>query len=195
MMKFATLSIVVLAVAFTAAPVLSIADSGAPKQDTMVITDSVHAQATVTGIKKKQRELTLRGESGDEIVVIAGKEVRNFDQIKKGDIVEVDYQLAAASRLEKISDTNIAVDATVVERAPAGAKPGMDVMQTTSIVAKVLKIDPKSRLLTVQGPQGGIVTVQVPASIKAFDSLKKGDSISAVYTEAVAISVRTPAKK
>jgi len=39
------------------------------------------------------------------------------------------------------------------------------------------------------------VTVAVPADMKTFDSLKKGDKISAEYAEAVAISVKTPAKK
>jgi hypothetical protein len=39
------------------------------------------------------------------------------------------------------------------------------------------------------------VSVKVPDDMKSFDSLKKGDKISAMYTEAVAISVKTPAKK
>ena len=174
MNKSAALSIALSIAAFTAVPGLSIADSGAPAQDTTIITDTLRAQATVSSINKKKREIGLRGERGEEIVLIAGAEVRNFDQISKGDVVEVDYHRAAASRLEKASDTNMAVDAIAVERAPAGAKPGLETIQTTSIVAKVLVVDPKERLLTIQGPQGGIVTVQVPASIKAFDSLKKG---------------------
>jgi hypothetical protein len=59
----------------------------------------------------------------------------------------------------------------------------------------VLEIDTKARLVTLQGPKGGIVTIEVPADVKAFDALKKGDKVAAVYAEALAISVKTPAKK
>jgi hypothetical protein len=161
----------------------------------IVLTDSVTATATIVDVKKKEREITLRDEQGNEFSMIAGEEVRNFDRIKKGDIVVVEYHRAAATALEKLSDTNVASQTTDIARAPAGAKPGVAAMQTSSIVATVLEIDKEKRLLTVQGPRGGIVTVTVPADMKGFDSLKKGDKISAVMTEAVAISVRSPDKK
>ena len=186
----------VFAAVLAAAPAVTLAaDPATTKEGAIVVTDSAYAKATIVDIKKKERKLTLRDERGNELVVVAGPEVRNFAQIKKGDIVEVEYHRAAATKLEKASDANIAGKAETIERAPAGAKPGMVATQTSSIVATVLEIDQKNRLLTVQGPQGGIVTVKVPADMKAFDSLKKGDQISAVYSEAIAISVRTPTKK
>ena len=197
MTKVLHLFYVAVAVVFAAAPAVSMAvEQDSAKSGAIVVTDSVSVKVTVVDIKKKERKLTLRDESGAEFVVIAGDEVRNFAQIKKGDIVEVEYHRAAATTLEKVSGTSAAgQQATAVERAPAGAKPGAWAMQTKSIVATVLAIDAKNRLLTVQGPQGGIVSVKVPDDMKSFDSLKKGDKISAMYTEAVAISVKTPAEK
>ena len=200
MFKVSHLFYVAVAAVFATAPVASMAaekaaEKPAAKNGAIVLTDSVSAKATIVNIKKKERELTLRDEKGVEHVMIAGDEVRNFAQIKKGDIVEVEYRVAVATALEKASDTNIAGQTSAVERAPAGAKPGMAAMQTRTIVATVLEVDAKNRLLTAQGPKGGIVTVKVPADMKTFDSLKKGDKISAVYSEAVAISVKSPAKK
>jgi nitrous oxidase accessory protein NosD len=196
MFKVSHLFYVAVAAVFAAAPVASMAAEQAPaKSGAIVLTDSAYAKATIVNIKKKERELTLRDEKGAEFVVIAGDEVRNFAQIKKGDIVEVNYQVAVATGLEKASDATVAGQTSAVERAPAGSKPGMAAMQTRTIVATVLEIDAKNRLLTAQGPRGGIVTVKVPAEMKTFDSLKKGDKISAVYSEAVAISVKSPAKK
>jgi hypothetical protein len=184
------------AIGFAAASALSMAaDQGDAKGGAVVVTQSGHAKATVVDIKKKERELTLRDEQGNEVVVVASNKIRNFAQIEKGDVIEVDYQRAAASELEKISDTNAASATTDVQRAPAGAKPGMRARHTSSIIATVVEIDLQKRLLTVQGPKGGIVTIEVPAAMKAFDSLKKGDKISAVYTEAIAISVKSPEKK
>jgi hypothetical protein len=187
---------IVFAAAFVSAPALLQAAEPAPaKSGAIVLTDSASAKATVVNINKKERQLTLRNEQGDEMVMVAGEEVRNFAQIKKGDIVEVDYRVAVASALEKASDATIAGQQSAVTRAPAGAKPGMTASMTKTIVATVLDIDVKNRLLTAQGPKGGVVTVKVPAEMKSFDSLKKGDKISAIYSEAVAISVKTPEKK
>ena len=189
MTKTLHLFFIAAAVAFATAPAVSMA------ADPIVVSDSVSAKATIVKVDKKTRELTLRDEQGNEQTVVASKEVRNFDQIKKGDVLEVEYHRAAASSLQKVGDTNAAGQTTEVERAPAGAKPGMVAMHTSTIVATVLEVDAKNRLLTVQGPRGGIVTVVVPPDMTAFDSLKKGDKISAEYAEAVAISVKTPAKK
>jgi hypothetical protein len=184
------------AIGFAAASALSMAaEQGDAKGGAVVVTQSAHAKATVVDIKKKERELTLRDEQGNEVVVVASNKIRNFAQIEKGDVIEVDYQRAAASELEKISEMNSASATTDVQRAPAGAKPGMRARHTSSIIATVMEIDLQKRLLTVQGPKGGIVTIEAPASMKAFDSLKKGDKISAVYTEAIAVSVKSPEKK
>lgn len=189
MSKVSTLFFIAVAFAFSATPSVSIA--GEP----IAVADSVYINATIVKVNKNERAITLRDEHGNEEEVLVSEEVRNFDQIKEGDVLEVEYHRAAASTLQKITDASSAGKSLEVERAPSGAKPGMAAMQTSTIVATVLEIDTKARLLTVQGPKGGIVTVVVPTDIKSFDDLKKGDKISAEYGEAVAISVRTPAKK
>jgi hypothetical protein len=177
------------AVVFAAAPAVSMA------ADAIVLTDSVTLKATIVKVDKKKRELTLRDEQGNQEVVAVSDEVRNFNQIKKGDVLEVEYHRAAASALQKAGDATSAGQTTEMERAPAGAKPGMTAMHMSTIVATVLDVDTAGRLLTVKGPKGNVVTILVPADMKAFDSLKKGDKITAEYGEAVAVSVRTPEKK
>lgn len=193
MLKSLHLSFLILV--FLIVPGLTIATEQDSIGGTIVVSDAVSANVTIVDINKKDRKLTLRNEDGAEMVMIAGEEVRNLDQIKKGDIVEVEFVRAAATALEKLSDTNIVGKTTEVARAPAGAKPGVTATHTSSIVATVLEIDTGKRLLTVQGPGGGVVTLTVPVEMTLFDSLKKGDRISAVLTEAIAISVRSPEKK
>ena len=178
-----------IAIAFAAAPAISLA------ADPIVVADSVSAKATIVKVNKKTRELTLRDEQGHEETVVASKDVRNFNQIKKGDVLEVEYHRAAATALEKVGDTTEAGESTDVKRAKAGEKPGMMAVHTRTIVATVLDVDPSNRLVTLKGPKGGIVTVEVPADMPNFDTLKKGDKVSAEYAEAVAISVKTPEKK
>jgi hypothetical protein len=193
MNKFIAFLAAIFAIVLTAVPTPSVAESA--KHDTIVISNTVRVQATIVAINKRERKLTLRRPDGHVVVFRAGKEVRNFKQLNKGDIVVVLYQEAAASKLKKISSADMAGESSVVTRAPKGAMPGMSAMRTSTIAAKVLDVDTEQRLLTVEGPRGGIVTIKVPCGMKTFDSLKKGDYISAVYTEAVAISVHKPGKR
>lgn len=184
-----------LAMLFAVAPGLSAAESQTTQGGAMVLSDSIDAKATVVKVNSKTREITLRNEQGEEVTVVASKEVRNFKQIKKGDIVEVNYHVAVATRLEKAESATAAGQATTIERAPAGSKPGAMATHTESIVATVEEIDHAKRILAARGPRGNVAIVKVPPEMKAFDQLKKGDRIMAVYSEAIAISVKTPPKK
>ncbi len=46
--------------------------------------------------------------------------------------------------------------------------------------------------MTLELADGTKVTTKVDKSVKAFDTLKVGDSVHARYTEAIAISVERP---
>ncbi len=63
----------------------------------------------------------------------------------------------------------------------------------TTIVGTVTAIDAETQMVTVRGPDGNEVDLKVedPAKLK---NVKTGDLVKATYTEAVAISVSTPAK-
>lgn len=189
MTKILQLFLIAIAYIFLATPAVSFAS------DPIMISESISAKATIVKVNKKTRELTLRDDQGNEETVIASDEVHNFNQIKKGDVLEVEYHRAAASVLQKVGDTTSAGESLDVKRAEPGEKPGMMALHTKTIVATVLDVDTQNRLLTVKGPKGNVVIVEVPDDMKAFDSLKAGDKISAEYAEAVAISVKTPAKK
>ena len=47
--------------------------------------------ATITAIDPKTRGVTLKGPQGNEVVIVAGPEVKNFAQMKVGDNVDVQY--------------------------------------------------------------------------------------------------------
>ena len=189
------LSYLVIAGLFLGTSAATVAAEQGNGSGEIVISDTMHASATVVKVNKKTREITLKNAEGEETTFVAGKQVRNFNQIKKGDVVEVEYHVSAASELKKASDADMAGSAEGIARAPAGQKPGVAVMRTSTIVASVVQIDKAKRLVAVKGPKGNIVVIKVPAKMKAFDELKVGDNIVAQLTEALAISVKTPAKK
>ena len=64
-------------------------------------TRTVRVSATVTAIDKATRTLTLKGADGKTFPLVAGPEVRNFDQIQVGSEVVVGYLEALAIELKK----------------------------------------------------------------------------------------------
>lgn len=158
------------------------------------VAQAAEIQATVTAIDKEKRTLTLKGPQGNTRTLKVGPEARNFDQVKVGDMLTVSYVEALTIKLEKAEGAKPGKTVTEeLKRAAPGEKPGGMVSSQTTIVGTVVAIDGRTKMVTVQGPEGGEVDIKAedPAKLK---HLKIGDLVRATYTEAMAISVKTPAK-
>jgi Cu/Ag efflux protein CusF len=85
-----------------------------------------------------------------------------------------------------------AVLAWPVAAQEKGAKGGQMKMgsQTASVTATVEAIDSAKRELTLKGPEGNVVVLGVPDSVKRFNEIKVGDRLTFKYTEAVALEVK-----
>ena len=189
----AVIGIVVVAVAFGG---VALAQTGAVAVGTApgkgIIAQTVKATATITAIDKATRDVTLKGPQGNELVVTAGPEVKNFASLKVGDQVDVQYVEALTLELKK--GGGMKVEKT--EKAGAvGAKPGETpagvVGRQVTVVGDVIALDAATRTVTVKGPQRTVeLKVRDP---EQFKLIAVGDQIQATYTEALALSV-TPAK-
>ena len=156
------------------------------------IGDAVVITAKVLAIDKKDRILTLLGPKENVVDVVVGKEARNFDQVKVGDELKITYYESVAIYLGKPGTQPEEDAGMVVARSAKGEKPGGYAVGAVDVSATVVGIDKKKRTLTLELPEGNVVTTEVDKSVKAFDSLKVGDSIHARLTKAIAISVETP---
>jgi hypothetical protein len=155
----------------------------------------VTASAAVTAIDKATRTVTLKGPQGNSFRVVAGPEVRNFDQIKVGDELVVTHAEALSLELKK-GGTAIRerVESSDAARAPAGDKPGAAAARTVTVTADVVAVNPRAQTITLRGPEQ-TVDLRVPDK-KQFAMVKVGDQVQAKYTEAVAVSMEpAPAKK
>jgi hypothetical protein len=154
----------------------------------VAMAQTVKATVTITAIDAATRAVTLKGPKGNEMVVTAGPEVKNFAQLKVGDQVNVEYVESLALELKKGGGAPVA--ATVKEGA-AGAKPGerpAGIMgRQVTVVADVIDVNAETQMVTLKGPQR---TIEVKArDPEQFKLIKKGDQIQATYTEAMAIAV------
>jgi hypothetical protein len=155
---------------------------------------TVKASASVTGIDKASRTVTLKAASGESFDVVAGEEVRNFDQIKVGDEVVVQYVRALTLEVKKGGASGPAKEEKDAVRAKKGEKPGGAVGRQVTVMADVTDVNPKEKTITLKGPKGNTVVLDVQ-NPEQFKAVKKGDKVQAVYTEALAVSVEPGAKK
>jgi propanediol utilization protein len=158
------------------------------------IVEAAELSAKVVGIDKATRTVTLKGPKGNVVDVVAGDEVKNFDQIKLGDFVVARYVQALTLELRKTKGAGGDVKVTEgAVRAKPGEQPAAAVGRQVTAIADVTAVDPKKKTITLKGPRGNVVELNVQ-NPDQFKVVKKGDQVEVTYTEALAMSVE-PAPK
>lgn len=151
-------------------------------------TSTARASAVITHLDKNTRKLTLKRPNGQVFDVVAGSEVRNFDQIKVNDSVNIEYIRSLTLDLKKPGETAAASSSDLLARSEPGQKPGGVAATAITIVADVIDVNPANKTITLQGPKGNIVELDVN-NPDQFKVVKKGDKVEVTYAEAVAIAV------
>ena len=153
-----------------------------------VITSTVDVTATVEAIDLATRTVTLKGAKGKSVTLAVDEQARNLDQVKVGDLVVVKYVEALSLELKKGGGGAVSrTEAETGVRAEPGQKPGAGVGRKVTVLADVVAVDQKNKLVTLRGPKQTVdLRVQDPEQLKL---IKKGDQIQATYLEAVAVAV------
>ncbi len=145
--------------------------------------------ARIEGVDAETRMLTLQAPDGRNVEYVADDDVRNFDQIEVGDMVELN--VLQSLRLELVTAGTDAKPEgkTAMARAEPGVKPGAAVGSRVTFMTDVVRVDREANVISLKDPDGSVVDfdVQNPAQ---FDVVKVGDKVRATYTEAIALEVR-----
>jgi hypothetical protein len=159
------------------------------------IVHMVEISTQVVGIDKTARSMMLRGSGGKTVEVVAGDEVRNFDQIKLGDVVRARYMEAVVLKLEpsKGPPGDVSVSEGSSQAKP-GEQPAISGRRQITAIAEVTDVDPTESTITLKGPEGKEVTLDV-RNPDQFKVVKKGDRVEVTYTQAVALSVEPASAK
>ena len=162
--------------------------SGALPQPKAEKTGIAHASVEVASIDKTARKITVKMPNGEKAQIQVPTDVQEFDKLKVGDKIDVDYMQSVA-----LGFLPQGTKPSVTERAAAG--PGMAGRQM-SVSAEVIKVDPANNQVTFKGPKGThrIVTVQDPDLQARLPNLKPGQVIVLQYTEAVATAIQPTEK-
>jgi len=161
--------------------------------------ESMTIHAKITAMDPATRAVTLAGASGSRVTVTAGPNVR-LEMLKVGDTVNAQYYRSVAFMVAPPSGGNAAPTSndqiTQALARPVDAPGGVGI-RTTQVQGTVVGIDLADNTVDVVNPSGGgVYTLHVtdPARIPMLTSLKVGDTITAVVSQVVAVSI-DPAPK
>ena len=157
------------------------------------ITNTAKITASVEAIDSAARTVTLKGPRGKVVTLAVGPEVKNFAQVKVGDMVVVRYAEALSLELKKRGkELRQRSEREGSATAQPGERPGGAAGRQITVIADVTAVDRKKRVVTLRGPKQTVdLKLRDPEQIKL---VKVGDQVEATYQEAIAISVE-PAPK
>ncbi|CAN1516094.1 hypothetical protein MCEREM21_00978 [Burkholderiaceae bacterium] len=158
------------------------------------VAEGVQFQGKFKSIDPKTRQVVIVGPNGNEFKTVLGDEVKNFNQIKVGDIVTLTHVEILVADIKKPSKVEIRerVETEKAVRAKLGDKPAAAIERQVSIVADVTAVDDKKGTLTIRGATRTLdIRVKDPSVLKG---VKVGTQIEAMVTEIIAIEVTAPKK-
>jgi len=154
-------------------------------------------KATVKSIDLPTRHVVITTADGQDHEFVVGKQARNLPQVKVGDDVIVQYQEALAVEVNEADPTKPLpqpTEAVATDRSEAGKKPEGVVARTVTLSGTVEAIDLNKKVATIKGSGGNTVevTMQHP---ERWQNVKVGDTVTAKYSEALALSVQPAGPK
>jgi hypothetical protein len=136
-----------------------------------IMVESARNPATVKAIDLSSRTITLQFPDGTSATCEAGPGVKNFGKIQAGD------------KVKATMTKDLAIYILDNGRLPDGPT-----AESLGINAKVLKVDPSYRLLTLQYPDGRRETVKPGLGTK-MEQMAPGDSVVVRPVEITAIKI------
>ena len=152
-------------------------------------------RGTVEGVDNDSRTIVLRNPVGDAVPVSIDPSVRNFAQVRVGDLVLVRYYSALAAELRRRGDGSGETDAPTttggLALAPEGARPGGVIGKQMHQTVRITAVNNRNHVVTFYGSDGisRSYPVRTPQGREFIRKLKVGDEVDVTLTEAVAISV------
>jgi len=158
-----------------------------------VVAQTNIVKATVDDIDHKKREVTLKDQDGTRVKMKVSDDVENLERVRKGDKVVAGYYQSAAIAVNKPGEGPAeGAEEEAVIISEKGSKPVRAVVKTTQVTATVEDINYDKREVKLRGPEGNTVKMTVGDKVKRLDEVKKGDQVTARYTEALAVSMAKP---
>jgi Cu/Ag efflux protein CusF len=151
----------------------------------------VKVTATVEKIDLDKRKVTLLLDDGKKKTYKVDSRVQNLAQVKVGDHLEMSSTEEIAIVVGKSNETPGAASSEQVSVAPNGDKPGVVMVETSAVSAKILAVDAANHRVTPLDPDGKKKTIKVSKNVTNLDDLKVGDTVDMLMTDSTVIEIVT----
>jgi hypothetical protein len=157
---------------------------------------TTYITATVEAVDLQNRIVTVRRPNGNLVDIKAGGQVKNLDQVKVGDSVNITYYESIAAKVYKPGEMPQGSTSTVAaERlSKPGEKPSGVIGAQETVTATIESISPKKSTVTLKMANGKYKVVKIEDK-RNLEGVKVGDEVMITVTETLAISVTPAAKK
>src|SRR4030095_8618629 len=119
---------------------------------------------SVEAVDIDKRLITLKGPRGNVGVYKVGDLVKRLSEIRVGDKINAQYQVAAVAELREPTAEEKGAQTPAVagaDRAPSTAPPAAGIGRAVRVVTTIDALDRSTQALTVKGPLDGLVRVRV----------------------------------
>ena len=150
----------------------------------------VEATATIEAIDHANGVITLQDKDGNTETILAGPQMKRFDELKVGQTVTFRYHESVAYQIRKPGEAaapTAAGQETLVRGE--GAKPSATVSRQDTATVTVKSIDAATPAITVTTGEGHLLSMKVNDK-KNLEGVKVGDRVEITYTQALAIAVK-----
>ena len=146
--------------------------------------------ATVTGVNSRNGTISLKDTRGNTATLTLRKNAKNLDKVKVGDKLIVKLYRSEVLGLVPANGKPADLTFPPVDIAPEGNTPGVKDVKILKVKAKVLKMDPAKKTVTLK-TQKGTFTLDIRPEAK-IGPVKTGDEVFAFVTDAIVMSLRKP---
>lgn len=153
------------------------------------VVEVINTTATAEKVDLDKRKVTLLLEDGKKKTFKVDKSVQNLDQVKVGDHLKLSYTEEIIILVGKSSETPGAASAAEVGVAPKGAKPGIVMVETSALSAKILSVDAAKHSVTIEDPDGKSKKIKLGKKAGNLDQLKAGETVDMVMTESLVVEI------
>jgi len=196
-MMFSTLSGRLRQGAILALPFLALIGCATPEPEPPVVVSTTREMvAAVDRVDARTRTIVVRGPDNKPQTLQLGPEVRNFEQIRRGDRVRLHYEEAIAVRMAAPGSSLEPETVVGAARAEPGARPAGGTMVATRARVRITAVDTTNNTVSFVGPSRveRTVAVRTPEMREFLKTLRPGNQVDVAIAEAMAIRVE-PAER
>ncbi len=149
------------------------------------------ATGVVESVDLATRKVGIRGPEGGLLLIKVGENVERLDEVEVGDEVVAEYDISIVGEFREPTpeeEANPLVFLETAAKAPPGMDPAGGALAMIRAVVTIEGIDRPTQTVTVMGPQGNYLIVDVLDPTR-FDKISIGDPVIVTYTEALGIAL------